>query len=252
MKLPQGVKMVIPNVVTLTGLSLGVVSILLSIHGRYIDAAWFIVLCCLFDKLDGTVARLLDATSDIGLQLDSLSDLVTFGIAPGILVYCHFTYSVFQAETVSPLFVWSLRVSVFALVIASAVRLARFNVTTTKVPEGYFQGLPTTLCGGIIAVLALTLEKYDVSGIALNAFPFYIILLSFLMVSRIPLPKFKRRRNKFVDWFQTINLVIGYVFGILRLFPEYLLFMALFYTVFGFSYSLLHKKSIEARQDEPA
>ena len=162
-----------------------------SFKGEFSKAAWFIVIGAVCDSLDGRIARMARATSPFGIQYDSLSDLISFGTAPAILL---FSYSLHQADR--------LGVSVSALyVICAALRLARFNVSVEdptpsmlrKIRKGYFQGLPSPASAGLVvtavlmqnefAILSETGAKYFLMALG--------VLLGFLMVSDIPFPSFK-------------------------------------------------------------
>lgn len=119
---PVSFVQLIPNMVTLAGMSLGLTSIRFAIEGQFATAAFLILMAAVFDGLDGLLARRLRAASDLGAQLDSLSDFLSFGVAPALLVY-HFHLATF------PVAGW-----VFALLFAAAtaLRLARFNVQSGK------------------------------------------------------------------------------------------------------------------------
>ena len=163
----------IPNIFTLANLFLGFLALIYTMDGEFRLAAILILFSVVLDGLDGKVARRLDATSNFGKELDSLSDLVSFGVAPAILVYAF----ILQANLgVLGLF--------FAVVFAlcGAVRLARFNVLEITT---HFVGVPITAAGGLIALLILF-------GTSLPAVYFAVttVLLAFLMVSSIKIPKF--------------------------------------------------------------
>ncbi|HEY8278810.1 MAG TPA: CDP-diacylglycerol--serine O-phosphatidyltransferase, partial [Bdellovibrionota bacterium] len=122
----------LPNLLTSMNFLLGFLSILSSVEGRYDRAAWAILLASIFDMLDGRVARLTNTTSRFGVEFDSLCDLVSFGIAPAIMMY----YS-----SLKPFGRGGIVVAViFGL--CGALRLARFNVMAEVLPKSYFQGLP--------------------------------------------------------------------------------------------------------------
>jgi CDP-diacylglycerol---serine O-phosphatidyltransferase len=156
-------------------------------------SGWLIFLAMIFDGLDGYVARLSKTASDFGAQLDSLCDVITFGVAPGFLLVkmCpQFTYFHSQA-------VWVIAASYAA---CAALRLARFNVETSDEDEHLnFNGLPSPAAAGAIAGFAImfyTLRnegnpmKYaiEIDAVLQTVLPFYGVLLALLMVSRIPYP----------------------------------------------------------------
>ncbi|MEK5059440.1 CDP-diacylglycerol--serine O-phosphatidyltransferase [Paenibacillus shunpengii] len=166
----------IPNLFTLGNLSLGMIAILLASEDQYTLAAFMVVIAMLLDGLDGRIARALNAQSEFGKELDSLSDIVSFGAAPAYLMY---TVS-FQEAPVS--IAWIVT-SIFP--ICGALRLARFNVKP-GIP-GYFTGLPIPAAGGVLALLSLF--NKDISA------PFMMVatlLLSYLMISSLKYPNFKK------------------------------------------------------------
>jgi CDP-diacylglycerol--serine O-phosphatidyltransferase len=175
----------VPNLVTTAALLLGFWSIILSIEGHFQRAATCIVLAAVFDMLDGRIARATKATSSFGIEYDSLSDLVSFGMAPALLVY---------QWALAPLGSrgWLLS-ALFAL--CAALRLARFNVRAHVQDSPYYQGLPSTLAGGMVAlgvwfVAWLGLEPpFGRATGALITCGF--VALALLMVSGVPYPSLK-------------------------------------------------------------
>ena len=160
----------------LTGLSLicGFVSLIFSLESHYTFASWAIILAVIFDGLDGQVARLNPVENEFGKELDSLVDVVSFGIAPSLLGYI-FVYRDFHLWATTALFIY---------LVCSIVRLAKYNITPKEKLKDYFYGLPTTVSGGIIASFILIYRKYT------QLPPHFIFLLivlclAFLMVSRV-------------------------------------------------------------------
>jgi CDP-diacylglycerol--serine O-phosphatidyltransferase len=166
----------LPSVFTIGNLFLGVVSIIMAFHGQENNAALLVFLALLLDSLDGRVARALNAQSDFGKELDSLSDVVSFGVAPAFIMY--------QAAFVSiePALAWSVT-AIFP--ICGALRLARFNVRDGL--PGYFVGLPIPAAGGVLSALALFKDDLHVSLLVLST-----LALSYLMISTTKYPNFKR------------------------------------------------------------
>ena len=184
-------KVLLPNGITLTGLSLGLSSIRFALESDFNLAIVCILLAGICDVLDGMLARHLNSESDLGAQLDSLSDFLSFGIAPGILIYM----SIFNQDS---------RIGAFAalaFIIFSCLRLALFNVrleqsnSSDGKPEHFFNGIPTPM-GAILIMLPLTHSYmgYDWAYENLNFVAGYIILISGLLVSRIPTFSIKRKR----------------------------------------------------------
>ncbi len=177
------VRMMVPNFVTLIGLCWGLTSIRMSIDGRWELALGGIVLAAMLDGVDGRVARYLKASSRFGAELDSLADFVNFGVAPAILM---FTWGFGDIKS----FGW-IAALLFAL--ASALRLARFNVASDeekpKWQSNYFTGVPTP-AAAIILLLPIYLEHvgFDLRGnrITLYVMVLYTMLVASLMVSTLP------------------------------------------------------------------
>jgi CDP-diacylglycerol--serine O-phosphatidyltransferase len=167
----------LPNMLTVSNLFLGIVAIILAFQGnQYVDyAAVTVIVGMLMDGLDGRVARMLNVQSEFGKELDSLSDVITFGVAPAFIMY---------VVTLQQLDVLGIIITA-VFPICGALRLARFNVQA-GVP-GYFIGLPITAAGGVLATLALYHEVFNIALLAAS-----MLLLSFLMVSKIKYPNFKK------------------------------------------------------------
>jgi CDP-diacylglycerol--serine O-phosphatidyltransferase len=164
----------------------------LAIQDSWQYAAIMVIIGMLLDGLDGRVARMLNTQSDFGKELDSLSDVISFGVAPAIIMYVStFKYTGAEGWFVTAIFP-----------ICGALRLARFNVQPGE--PGYFVGLPITAAGGILATMALY-SKY-----ASNAYIWMIamLFLSFLMVSQIKYPAFKKMAiSKPMIWIAPVFLI---------------------------------------------
>lgn len=232
---------VVPNATTSASLIAGLLVMVAAIEGRFVDAGWLIVLCVLLDKLDGTFARLLGSTSKFGVQLDSLADLVVFGVAPAITL---FRYADAHAElyAVWAGWQWLLQGSLALYVICAALRLAKFNVLAEEPKDGpqLFFGMPTTVAGGLLGLLLLVGMDHELEGL-LQGLPLIALLFAMLMVSNLLLPKLGKRDTKLGTYFQALNLVVCYIFGFARIFPEYILAVALGYATAGFAWGLLHR-----------
>lgn len=205
----------VPNVITCGNLVSGCFSILFSFSGMPVAAALMIFVAGLFDFFDGFSARLLDAHSPIGADLDSLSDVVSFGVAPGVIMY-----RLMCEGMVDP--IWPLgKVSLFAclaflLPVFSAVRLAKFNVDTRQTTS--FIGLPTPPMAIFMASLPLAFWQKGVLGQpVLNPWLCLgiVILFSVLMVSNLPFFSFKMKsvswKGNEVRWIFLILAVAGFV-----------------------------------------
>lgn len=225
----------IPNSFTALSLLLGVSSIVTTQLGELELAAWIIVWCGLLDVLDGLSARILKATSDFGAEFDSMADLVSFGVAPAVLVL-NAGLQLGGVEFDSPQF-WVLLVAVAVFVLAGAMRLARFNLGTGKPPSGWFTGVPITAAGGGMVsstVLVLIYHTDVAESLPLHLYlPVFMFVLALLMISRLRFPKARVRDNHFLNAFQGILMAGVYYCGITRSFPEYLFGIGIFVMVSG-------------------
>jgi CDP-diacylglycerol---serine O-phosphatidyltransferase len=230
----------IPSMLTLGNLFLGMMAIILTLHGepRYLDyAAILIIIGMVLDGLDGMMARMLNAASDFGKELDSLSDIVTFGVAPAIVIY---------SVSLNELGAWGVILTAL-FPICGAVRLARFSVRP-GIP-GFFVGLPITAAGGVLATFSLYHEVFPPAFL-----PGGILILSFLMVSRIKYPNFKKVGVPRAALWVT-PLMIGAVVLLAYAFPEEfprIVFIPLvLYAVYGVKKSVdsyLRKRRRENRE----
>ncbi|MCR4440113.1 MAG: CDP-diacylglycerol--serine O-phosphatidyltransferase [bacterium] len=214
------------DVFTALNMLCGFLGILAAVRGRWERALWLVFIAAIFDGLDGKFARAARSgqTSDFGLQLDSLSDVISFGVLPGVLAYEIF---------LNKLGVAGVAIS-FLPVLCSALRLARFNVLSMSVRSPFYVGLPApmatlTICGFIWMDALLP----DVIG-GLRLLPVVVAGVSLLMVSRLPydrMPHFAFSRGAA----NTRNLLI-FLFGLvfIPLFPRHVFFpLMMVYVVAG-------------------
>ena len=202
-------KVLFPNVITLTGLSFGLSSIRFALEADFNLAIVCILFAGICDVLDGLLARHLQSESDLGAQLDSLSDFLSFGVAPGLLVYM----SIFNQDSGIGAF------ACLVFIIFSCLRLALFNVrleaskTTDGAPEHFFTGIPTPV-GAVLILLPLThsFMGYNWAYENLSFVAGYVILISGLLVSRIPTFSIKREQS-----FIQSKLVFFVLFSVLAL-----------------------------------
>lgn len=163
---------VMPNVLTGANLVLGMFAVAYAIEGNYMVGAILILVAALLDRFDGKLARKLGSSSEFGKELDSLADLVSFGVAPALTAYLW---------RLDQLGIAGLLV-IILFVLCGALRLARFNIMNVS---GYFLGVPITVAGSLVAVMVLAAGKAPV------IFPASLVfVLSCLMISSIKLPKF--------------------------------------------------------------
>ena len=211
----------LPNLITSASLVFGFWSITETLVGHFVTAAWFILAATVFDGLDGKVARLTGTASGFGVQYDSLADLVSFGVAPGFLVYVwalKYAYNPKLGWTVAAMFV-----------ICGALRLARFNVQFDPEEKTYMKGLAIPAAASGVALASLFAHEVDWvtsegTAAAPNVTLLWVVALSFLMVSRIKYYSFKDvdvlRKRKFSF------LVLAILFAlIVRVEPVWTLFL---------------------------
>ncbi|AZN38455.1 CDP-diacylglycerol--serine O-phosphatidyltransferase [Paenibacillus albus] len=197
----------IPSLFTVANLFLGIVAIILIFpeNAKPEVAAMMVIIAMLMDGVDGRVARALNAQSEFGKELDSLSDVISFGVAPAFIMYS----VAFQELNPAP--AWIIT-ALFP--ICGALRLARFNVVSGM--PGYFIGLPIPAAGGVLATLALFHKDISVSVLMIST-----LVLSFLMVSTVRYPNFKKVGiPKNAIWVVPIVVAVAVVLGIL--FPHHL------------------------------
>jgi CDP-diacylglycerol--serine O-phosphatidyltransferase len=213
---------VVPNLFTCVSITAGMLSIAEAVAGRFESSAWFILLSVLLDKADGTAARLLKASSRFGMELDSLADFLTFGVAPPVMVAAVLTRGGAPAPTWLPHHYHYLAYIGSGLwTICAALRLAKFNVKT-ELGDTHFFGAPTTVSGAFIGAYYLTACKYELAAGFLHAMPGIMIFFALLMVSNIPLRKVAMRKSLAYNVLLLANVAGVYVCGLLRIFPEYL------------------------------
>lgn len=222
----------LPSILTLGNLFCGFYALVAVYNDEYVPAAVAILLALVFDYLDGGVARMTGATSDIGIELDSLADLVSFGVAPGLLAY------VFALKP----FNWIGGLAAFAFAACGAFRLARFNVQTRVLDKRFFVGLPIPAAAAVLAAFVLFMKEnsavvlfgrevlpsnWTAAGVLLGMYG-----LGFLMVSRIRYRSLKglemRRRRPF-----TIMTTLLLVLLVVASHPS--LFLFLFFMAYAVS-----------------
>lgn len=220
---------VLPNLLTTANMFFGFFAVIYAINSNFTWAAYAIVFAALFDLLDGRVARWTNSTSEFGAEYDSLSDLVSFGIAPGLL-----------------LFLWALEpfgrigwLASFFYVACGALRLARFNVQQHVLESSDFEGLPIPMAAGIVASAVLAFEEMELDASRSWGLLAMTFLLGFVMVSNFRYRSFKdidlKRRLPF------IYLVFGvFLFALVAIRPEVMLFVLfLSYAVLGAIFGIL-------------
>lgn len=173
----------LPNMMTMASLLTGFLGILWSIDGRFEMAAVAIIVSCVFDGLDGKLARLTNTASDFGVQLDSLVDLVAFGVAPAVMIYMWHTHEFGRLGIMAS----------FLVMACGSLRLARFNIQTGKISKKFFIGLPIPAAACTLATFVLFSSYIPASmtGLLPGITLFLAFLVSILMVSNVRYASFK-------------------------------------------------------------
>jgi CDP-diacylglycerol---serine O-phosphatidyltransferase len=202
---------IVPSFFTLMNLFCGFAALIQIFEGQLLYGAWLIVFAGLFDALDGFMARLTKGTSTFGIELDSLSDVVSFGVAPGFLVYA------FTLQEINALAI----IIVCALpALCGSVRLARFNIEANDNDSDFFKGLPIPAQAMMLVGFYLTfrnnLEFFDVFEYGINSVLItMVVVLSLLMVSTVPFDKIPRLGKHYARRHRArIFLFLGYLLAI--------------------------------------
>ncbi|MCI0469236.1 MAG: CDP-diacylglycerol--serine O-phosphatidyltransferase [Nitrospirae bacterium] len=234
----------LPNTITLCGMFAGFYAILSAINGNFLHAAWAIVIANIFDGLDGWIARLTNTSTRFGIELDSLSDLVAFGVAPAILMY---KWALFPFSRLG----WA---AAFLFVACGALRLARFNVQTGSPGSKAFKGMPIPGAATIIASIVIFYYEFWMGLPEKNIFLLIVtMLLSLLMVSTLRYHGLKeidfRERKPF--WALIVFVVILFA---LFLHPQTAIFVfAMSYLIWGIienTYIMVKRKGLKQRAIE--
>lgn len=194
------IKKHIPNGISILNLLSGAMAVVFSINGNFYLAGLFILIAGAFDFLDGLIARLLKAYTKIGKELDSLSDIVSFGFAPSIMLHVYLKKLLLQNYLTADILYVSfpkmlLIFSPFLLLIFAAIRLARFNVKSNN--EEGFSGLPTPACAIFFASAILSFGTTWFNEISVFAWHWVILVIVFSSLMVIPFPMFSL---KFKHW----------------------------------------------------
>ncbi|MFC3193160.1 CDP-diacylglycerol--serine O-phosphatidyltransferase [Marinicella sediminis] len=198
----------LPNLFTTGALFAGYYSIIAAIQGKFEMACLSIFIAALLDALDGRVARLTNTQSEFGEQYDSLSDLVSFGVAPSLLM---FNWSLYHLTAVSPVMGKIGWLAAFIYAVCGALRLARFNTQIGVTDKAYFQGLPSPAAAAVLSSFVWISVDLEISGETLKYFVLPLtIIAGLLMVSRIRYYSFKTipfKENVSFIWILLLVLV---------------------------------------------
>jgi CDP-diacylglycerol--serine O-phosphatidyltransferase len=235
----------IPNLITSLNIVSGVLAIIFAIDGHLIWAGVFISAAAIFDFLDGFMARLLNAYSEVGKQMDSLGDVVSFGVAPGAILFTLLEFSLFGEnqpiyEIEANWYQWMILFSAFLVPVFGAIRLARFNAN--PVDEPFFRGLPIPANGLLWAALGLMLEMpeyHDVLEIIYSTKNLVVmgIFMSGMMVINMPMFTLKPKSLGLGEnWYRYLFLAVSLVlliafsfYGIALIIFLYILLNVVFY-----------------------
>ena len=209
----KNARMILPNMLTLIGVCIGLTSIRFALDGKFEFAIIAIILAAIIDGLDGRIARLIKGTSKVGKELDSLTDMISFGVAPAFIMY-------FWKLNTLGRFGWLV---CLIYVICVALRLARFNINSNQEPswrDNFFEGVPSP-AGGILVLtpLIISLTNFDYISINYNiVVPTFFVTTSLLLISKFPSYSFKKI---VIQRKTTIFLLFGIIlfFGLLLIYP---------------------------------
>jgi CDP-diacylglycerol--serine O-phosphatidyltransferase len=215
----KNVRMILPNMLTLIGVCIGLTSIRFALSGDFHLAIIAIVIAAVIDGLDGRIARLIRGTSRVGKELDSLTDMISFGVAPAFIMY-------FWKLNTFGRFGWLL---CLIYVICVALRLARFNINSNQESswrDNFFEGVPSP-AGGILVLtpLIVSLSGFDYFKINYDIIvPVFFIGISFLLISKFPSYSFKKivipRRTTIFLLFSIVlffGLLLIYTFNVIAI-----------------------------------
>ena len=239
----KNARMILPNMLTLIGVCIGLTSIRFALDEKFELAIIAIIFAALIDGLDGRIARLIKGTSKVGKELDSLTDMISFGVAPAFIMY-------FWKLNTLGRFGWLL---CLVYVICVALRLARFNINSNQEPswrDNFFEGVPSP-AGGILVLtpLIISLSGFDLFKLNYELIvPTFFILTSLLLISKFPTYSFKKivipRRT-------TIFLLFGIVlfFGLLLIYTFNVIAISAVIYVFLLPISFFHFQKIKKQHE---
>jgi len=230
----------LPNLFTTGALFAGYYSIIAGIQGKFEMACFCIFIAALLDALDGRVARLTNTQSEFGEQYDSLSDLVSFGVAPSLLIY---NWSLYHLTSVHPVLGKIGWLAAFIFAVSGALRLARFNTQIGVIDKAYFQGLPSPAAAAVISSFVWICVDLELVGADLKYLTLPItVITGLLMVSRFRYYSFKTipfRENVSFIWI----LLLVLVFVLLTIKTAWVLFVVFSaYAISGIVITILSVK----------
>jgi CDP-diacylglycerol--serine O-phosphatidyltransferase len=232
----------LPNLFTTVALFAGFYAIVQAMSGRFEQASMAIFIAMVFDALDGRVARLTRTQSAFGAEYDSLSDMVSFGVAPALVVYVWALKDFAGMQTVAWLGPWLTTklgwIAAFIYCACAALRLARFNTTLDIADKRFFQGLPSPAAACVVAGLVWALNEYQIEGRDVTWLAWALTMAAGLtMVSNL---KFYSGKDINLRKSVSFSVVVGITFGLVALFmvsstlPEMLFLLAVGYGLSGY------------------
>jgi len=249
----------LPNLFTITALFSGFYAIVQAMGGRYEHAAIAIFVAMVFDGLDGRVARLTRTQSAFGAELDSLSDMVSFGVAPALVVYVWSLQDFAAIKSVAMLGPWLSAklgwIAAFVYCACAALRLARFNTTLEVIDKRFFQGLPSPAAACLIAGLVWAMNEYQVKGADVRWLAWAFTMFAGLsMVSNLRFYSGKDiNLRKSVPFSVVVGIAMGMVFLITfsSTLPEMLFLLFTGYAISGYVLWAMGKMRKPPRPAEP-
>ena len=240
----KNARVILPNMLTLIGVCIGLTSIRFALDGRFEFAIIAIILAAVIDGLDGRIARLIKGTSKVGKELDSLTDMISFGVAPAFIMY-------FWSLNTLGRFGWLI---CLIYVICVALRLARFNVNSGQEPswrDNFFEGVPSP-AGGILVLTPLIFSMTNFEFITINydiVVPIFFIVTSLLLISKFPSYSFKKI---VIQRKTTIFLLFGIVlfFGLLLIYPFNLIAISAIIYLAMLPISFFHYQKLKKQNED--
>jgi CDP-diacylglycerol--serine O-phosphatidyltransferase len=244
-KIHKGVYL-LPNALTTGALFAGFYSIIAGINGHYVAGAVAVVVAGLLDGLDGRVARLTNTQSEFGVQYDSLSDLISFGLAPALLA---FNWSLSSMREISPLAGKLGWLAAFLFVACAALRLARFNTQVSTSDKSYFQGLASPAAAGTLVATIWFFNDQGISGESVRWLMWFVtVFLGLLMFSRV-------RYFSGKSWPRGDRIPVGFLFLVVLVFvllaidtPSVLMVLGIAYVISGLVITVLGRQQWKKRR----
>ncbi len=240
----KNARVILPNMLTLIGVCIGLTSIRFALDGRFEFAIVAIIIAAIIDGLDGRIARLIKGTSKVGKELDSLTDMISFGVAPAFIMY-------FWKLNTLGRFGWLV---CLIYVICVALRLARFNINSGQEPswrDNFFEGVPSP-AGGILVLTPLIFSMTNFEFIQINydiVVTIFFIATSLLLISKFPSYSFKKI---VIQRKTTIFLLFGIVlfFGLLLIYPFNVIAISAIVYLFMLPISFFHYQKLKKQNED--